>query len=101
MLYIKPCIGGGFLRLKKWCSIEYLVRSSICTFHKRIIGKRASIKSDMIEMRAWDMIILCSSASVKHIPGVCVSHARATELHWIVYSKVRMRLLIIRTIVVR
>ena len=77
-----------------------LVRSAICTFHNKTMGKRESMISEMMEMIAWDMMILCSCASVKHVPGVCLFHARAIGLHWKIQTKVRMMLLTIRAIMV-
>lgn len=58
-----------------------LMRISIWTFHNRTMGKSARAKSDMIDMMAWEMMILSNCASVKHVAGVRLFHAPAIGLH--------------------
>ena len=56
------------------------------------------MKSDMIEIRAWAMIISSNWALVKQVPGVSLFHALAIGLHWKIHSKVRTTLLTTRAI---
>ena len=77
-----------------------LTRSAICTFQRRTMGKRASRKSEIIEIKACEMMILDSCALVKHFLGICVLHELEIGLHWNIHNRVRMILLIIRQTIV-
>ena len=56
------------------------------------------MKSEMIEIKAWDIMILCNWAFVKQVPDFCLSHALDTGLHCKIHRRVKTIFVTTRTI---
>lgn len=58
-----------------------LTLGEIWTFHKMKTGNIASIKSEIIDIKAWAIMILCSSPSLKQCPWMKEFQAAARGRH--------------------